>query len=79
MPVGFIYNIAEDLYRSYTCMDWRRYVANRELLQQYLDRLDRLAAHEMKKKNMNIDLTPKISTKTHPCVARPPVNVGHTL
>ena len=44
-PIGFIYNVAEDLYRSYTCKDWMRYTRSRTELQEMLERLDRLKKH----------------------------------
>ena len=36
----WIHSVAEDMYKAYTCKDWRRYRASRSELMEMLVRLD---------------------------------------
>ena len=36
----WIHAVAEDMYRAYTCKDWRRYLKSRDELKEMMVRLD---------------------------------------
>ena len=36
----YLHTVAEDMYRAYTCRDWRRYLQSRDELREMMVRLD---------------------------------------